>query len=503
MNKLKQAVNPYLPLYEYIPDGEPRVFDGRVYIYGSHDFAGGEKYCMGDYVTWSAPVDDLSQWRYEGVIYKRNQDPSNAENKLDLWAPDVVKGKDGRYYMYYCFSFYPEIGVAVSESPAGPFSFYGHVKYPDSVLGGKTLQEDFPFDPGVLVDDDGRVFLYYGFSPAKKLTPPPKEALMESGMTEEEAEAELAQMSNTEFSKGAMVVELESDMVTVKRKPELLIPGGLIAGESSFEGHAFYEASSMRKVNDTYYFIYSSQLSHELCYATSQYPDHDFIYGGTIISNGDIGYQGNQSPKGMMGNNHGSIMEINGKWYIFYHRQTHGTESSRQGCAEQITIQKDGTIPQVEMTSCGLNGAPLAAKETYSAAIACNLICNTNEEKITYGQSLKEIQPYIFEDKAGEDEANSEHYIANMMNGTIVGYKYFKFDQTEEIQVCIRGTGEGTLNVLIDSENGKMVGSMSVSGICEAWKKISVPVEISEGVHGLFFKFSGENAIDFKEFTFI
>lgn len=503
MKELKQAVNPYLPLYEYVPDGEPRVFDGRAYIYGSHDFAGGEKYCMGDYVTWSAPVDDLSEWRYEGVIYKRTQDPSNAENRLDLWAPDVVRGVDGKYYMYYCFSFYPEIGVAVSNSPAGPFNFYGHVKYSDSVLGGKALQEDFPFDPGVLVDEDGRVFLYYGFSPAQKLTPPPKEALIGSGMTEEEAETELARMSNAVFSKGAMVVELESDMLTMKGKPELFIPGGLIADGTTFEGHGFFEAASMRKINNTYYFIYSSQLSHELCYAASQYPDHDFTYGGTIVSNGDIGYYGNQSPKGMMGNNHGSIMEIDKKWYVFYHRQTHGTESSRQGCAEQLVIRNDGTIPQVEMTSCGLNGAPLIAQGTYSAAIACNLICASNGRKIIYGQSLKELQPYIFEEKTGKSEAESVHYIANMMNQTVAGYKYFKCEQVSEIQVCIRGTGEGILKVLIDSENGKVVGSIHVNGVGETWETISVPVEIPDGVHGLFFKYTGKNAIDFKEFTFV
>ena len=67
----KQAFNPYLPSWEYIPDGEPYVFDGRVYVYGSHDRFNGHAYCLNDYVTWSAPVDDLSDWRYEGVIYEK------------------------------------------------------------------------------------------------------------------------------------------------------------------------------------------------------------------------------------------------------------------------------------------------------------------------------------------------------------------------------------------------------------------------------------------------
>lgn len=145
---MEQIFNPYLPLTEYVPDGEPHVFDGRIYIYGSHDKADGKVYCEQDYVTWSAPVDDPKDWRYEGVIYRKDQDPSNADGKMQLWAPDVTKGPDGRYYLYYCFSFYPEIGVAVSDSPAGPFAFYGHVKYPETIRGGAVLKEYMPFGPG-------------------------------------------------------------------------------------------------------------------------------------------------------------------------------------------------------------------------------------------------------------------------------------------------------------------------------------------------------------------
>lgn len=65
-----QSYNPYLPLWEYIPDGEPHVFGDRVYLYGSHDGFGGNKYCMNDYVCWSANVHDLKEWRYEGIIYR-------------------------------------------------------------------------------------------------------------------------------------------------------------------------------------------------------------------------------------------------------------------------------------------------------------------------------------------------------------------------------------------------------------------------------------------------
>ena len=95
----KQAFNPYLPSWEYIPDGEPYVFGDRVYVYGSHDVYNGYVFCMGDYVCWSAPVDDLGDWQYEGVIYPRDEDPLNKDGKMCLYAPDVTVGPDGRYYL--------------------------------------------------------------------------------------------------------------------------------------------------------------------------------------------------------------------------------------------------------------------------------------------------------------------------------------------------------------------------------------------------------------------
>lgn len=80
----KQALDPYLPSFEYVADGEPHVFDGRVHIYGSHDSFGGKNFCEKDYVCWSAPVDDLSGWKYEGVIYHKNQDTKNKNGKNDV-----------------------------------------------------------------------------------------------------------------------------------------------------------------------------------------------------------------------------------------------------------------------------------------------------------------------------------------------------------------------------------------------------------------------------------
>ena len=507
---MEQVFNPYLPLNEYIPDGEPHVFGDRVYIYGSHDYAGGDKYCMGHYMGWSAPLSDLSAWECHGVIYERTQDPTNKEDNFQLWAPDVCQGPDGRYYLYYCFSFVQEIGVAVSDLPQGPFEFLGHVKYPAHIKNGNKLTEHLPFDPAVFVDEDQRVYLYYGFSPEGMLVR--KETFLEQGKSEAEAEAMMEAIAHMPKSEGAMVVELESDMLTTKGEPRMMIPGGDIAAGTQYEGHAFFEASSMRKVGKKYYFVYSSMLSHELCYAVSDYPDRDFVYGGTIISNGDIGYKGNIRPQNIIGNNHGGMVEINGEWYVFYHRQTHGTEFSRQGCAEKIVIGEDGYIAQVERTSCGLNGGSLVTPGKYSAAIASTLTSKNNSKKHVDSRAESELLPYIYEQKLQDGVV--EHYIANVTDQVLIGYKYFDFCGVNMVDLVIRGQAKGALKIYQTEKYSMtyqaeglqigpkdiLAGEVSLNLESDAWLKITVPAEMRDGECGLFFYYEGEGALEVKEF---
>ena len=137
--KTKQAFNPYMPSWEYVPDAEPHVVGDRVYVYGSHDLFNGLNFCLGDYVCWSAPVDDLGNWKYEGCIYKREQDPAAPRIRLTngLAAPDMVQGPDGKFYLYYFMGGTKMISVAVCDKPAGKYEFYGYVKYSDGVPIGK------------------------------------------------------------------------------------------------------------------------------------------------------------------------------------------------------------------------------------------------------------------------------------------------------------------------------------------------------------------------------
>ena len=492
----EQIYNPYLPLNEYVPDGEPHVFDGRVYIYGSHDAPDAEVYCPGHYVTWSAPVDNLKEWRYEGEIYRRDQDPSNAKDTMQLWAPDVTKGPDGRYYLYYCFSFYPEIGVAVSDSPAGPFAFYGHVKYPDSINGGKTLQEFMPFDPAVLTDEDGRVYLYYGFAPAcEKEMKAPKFSEAEIAAFPEKQKEILRVLSKTEFGENGMAVELEQDMITMKAIPQPCIPGGHHTQGTGFEEHGFFEASSIRKIRGKYYFVYSSHKSHELCYAVSDHPMDGYRYGGTVISNGDVGLEGRTEPVYTLGNNHGGIAQVGADFYIFYHRQTAGSEYSRQGCAEKIRIAEDGSIGQVEMTSCGLNGGPLCASGTYPAAIACHMTSSTTMSRIDYNDPVMKQQTRIVEEQ-------NQQYITAVTDQTVIGYKYFDYREAAEIGLELRGEFKGEVMLSADEAGKKTVGTQKAEISSQEWKVISICTERQSGILPLYLHFSGKGTLDLKTVIF-
>ena len=155
------GMNPYLPSWEYVPDGEPHVFGKRVYVYGSHDRFAGYAFCQNDYVCWSAPVDDLTDWQYEGIIYTRAEAAHNEDGRQCLYAPDVTRGPDGRYYLYYALNETSAISVAVCDTPAGKYTYYGDVHYPDGTTLGARPGDEQQFDPGVLTEGE-TTWLYSG-----------------------------------------------------------------------------------------------------------------------------------------------------------------------------------------------------------------------------------------------------------------------------------------------------------------------------------------------------
>ena len=494
--------NPYLPLWEHIPDGEPYVFEDpdlpgheRVYIYGSHDTER-TGYCGRDQVVWSAPVERPWEWRYDGVILSvtRNKDGEllREDGRGDiLFAPDVCLVVDSLgNKTYYLYPNDQEWGrnslIAKSSRPDGPFEVCNW-----STEESWRTEGVLGFDPGVLVDDDGRVYGYWGFtvSQAGELDP--------------------------------------STMATLKPGTEAITD--MVSNLNQDGVFRFFEASSIRKIKDKYVFIYSRwapdgefglpNTNYTLAYAYSDKPLGPWTYGGTIIDargretgeNGEAIVTGTPS-----GNTHGSICEIGGQWYVFYHRQTGRDEYSRQAMVSPISVSvEEGpggkvVITEGEYTSEGfaLNG--LDPLERHSAGIACWY--TGPKPWRAHGDDFYSgsyIEPgYGTDDRfeAPYDIRNNTNRIVNNTSGSIVGYKYFNFDATHGkkglrllLQLIPEGV-DGTITVWADrpwaSQGGKVLGSIDLNS--------DMPQESTEftvdmpsladysGKHAIFFTFSSE-----------
>lgn len=468
MNR-KPMTNPYLPSWEYIPDGEPYVFGDRVYVYGSHDSYNGWVFCQNDYVCWSAPVDDLGSWRYEGVIYKKTQDPRNPDGRACLYAPDVTVGPDGRYYLFYVLDKECIVSVAVCDTPAGQYEFLGYVHDRDGGILGERPGDEPQFDPGVLTEGK-KTYLYTGFCAA--------------GDTGRH---------------GPMLTVLGEDMLTIEEEPVFIAPSQPYAAGSGYEGHEFFEAPSIRRRGDTYYFVYSSIPMCELCYAVSDRPDGGFTFGGVIVANNDVGissYKPAAKPMAYGGNNHGSIVEIAGQWYIFYHRQTNGTHFSRQGCIEKIFFDENGLIPQVEITSCC--GTPLPGAGEYPAYLACHL---TAKEEAAYINGVSGWMdsrfPKIMQD--GRDGDECDGYVCNLRDGASAGFKYFDCKGVKAVSVQTRCYAKGCIAVRI-AWDGEALCRIPVD-YTNIWTTGTAEISLPDGVHALYFTFEGEGAVSLKSFT--
>jgi hypothetical protein len=494
--------NPYLPLWEHIPDGEPYVFEDpdhpgkqRVYIYGSHDIER-TMYCGRDQVVWSAPVDNLQDWRYDGVIFRidKNRDgkPLNEEGLFDvLYAPDVclVVDPDGTktYYLYpNDMGWKRNSLVAKSSRPDGPFEVCNWSKdnpnETEGIMG---------FDPGVLVDDDGRVYGYWGFSQ----------------------------------SFGA---ELDpATMATLKPGTEMVVD--MVSNLHQDGIFRFFEASSIRKIEDKYVFIFSRwtangefglpDTNYTLAYAYSDNPLGPWTYGGTLIDarGRETGENGETIVSATpTGNTHGSICQIGGQWYVFYHRQTGRNEFARQAMVSPITVEVEKgpggkvVISEGEYTSEGFALEGLNPLERHPAAIACWYTGPKPWRQ--HGDDMfsgSYIEPgYGTEDRfdAPWDLRNNMNRVVNNTDGSIVGYKYFNFSKThgiKKLQLLLQLVPEGidgTVSVWADrpwaSQGGILVCSFNLFADMPQEStevRIDVPaIARLQGKHALYLTFSSE-----------
>ena len=502
-SELTTVGNPYLPLWEHIPDGEPYVFEDpdnpgkeRVYIYGSHDSRITD-YCGMELVVWSASTDDLNHWRYDGEILRVNKnskgEPFDSAGTADvLFAPDVtlVTAPDGTktYYLYPNDQVGPRNGlIAKSNRPDGPFEVCNWNADNPEVCDGVLR-----FDPAVFVDDDGRVYGYWGF----------------------------------ERSYGA---ELDpATMATVK--PDAKVVEDMVSGKNQPGDFRFFEASSIRKIKDKYVFIYSRwtkdgefglpDTNYTLAYAYSDKPLGPWTYGGTIIDGRgrETNEQGETIASATVsGNTHGSICQINGQWYVFYHRQSGLNEFARQAMVAPIDVEvEEGpggkvSISEGEYNSEGFSLDGLDPLERHSAGIACwltgpkvaehqwpNNIFYGSYVEASYGTDDKFDAPYALR--------NNTNRVVNNTDGSIVGYKYFNFTATKDksgLQLLLRLIPEGvdgTIQVMADSpwasKGGKLLGAIELkSDMPKESTELSADLpDLSQltGKHAIFFTFSSD-----------
>lgn len=508
------AQNPYLPLWEHIPDGEPYVFEDpdrpgeyRVYIYGSHDSLK-ESYCGREQVVWSAPVDDLCNWRYDGIIFKsvydRDGNLLNASGEGDvLFAPDVAERVENGRKVYYLYPNTQAGGrnsmMARSLRPDGPFEVFNwskdDPKRTEGVLG---------FDPAVFVDDDGRVYGYWGF--------------------EKSWAAELDPVT----------------MATVKAGTEIV---NLVPSNLEDEVFRFFEASSLRKIEDKYVFVYSRWTNEgefglpssnfTLAYAYGDHPLGPYTYGGTIIDGRARGVdeQGNVVRTAYpSGNTHGSICEINGKWWVFYHRQAGLNEYCRQAMVAPIEVKVEKGpggkvyISEGEVTSEGFATEGLDPFVNTPAGIACH-VTGPVQSFATYpnyhfsGSYLKAT--YLdTESFAGPfNQKIPDSPVVNNTAGSIVGYKYFNLDKTRKCDdlvlefLMVPGGQDGELVIMLDSpyesRGGKVAGTLKLdSSMPQEMTEMQTKVDFgkAKGKHALYFVFrsetDGKSLCDLYSFRF-
>lgn len=455
MEKFTNRRNPVLPPYWHIPDSEAHVMpDGKLYIYGSYD-DGKHVYCSNRYYVVSTP--DMEHWtihdssfdssriswaedpdspHYPGIDWEhpspfiqkmirekpdahpdlvKEEEKENGGNAMEhgdeghlLYAPDCIE-KDGKYYLYFCMDDDRE-GVAVSDRPEGPFD--NAVQFP---CGG--------IDPAVFVDDDGQAYYYWGQI----------------------------------YSHG---VKLNEDMMSFRQEE---VVDHLVTEEK----HYFHEGSSMRKIGDTYYYVFADVERGKptsLGYATGKSPLGPFEYRGIIIDNADC------DPDSW--NNHGSIECVNGQWYIFYHRSSRGTERFRRLCIEPITINPDGSIDEVKMTSQGA-GDPFGAGEEIMGYQACGL------------------KGTVF---SAPDE-NGTEYLTEISDGDEAVFRYVESENGFS-EIRMEAEGSGTVEILM---NGKSAGKVRIEG----GKQMETQISAEPGLSEVVLKFSGTERLKIRKFVFL
>ncbi|MCM3162531.1 glycoside hydrolase family 43 protein [Metabacillus litoralis] len=323
---MSKQPKPNQPIVEHIFTADPsaHVFEGKIYIYPSHDLDhnepsndNGDQYKMEDYHVLSMDNFESPCIDHGQVLHVKDIPWA----KKQLWAPDAAF-KNNTYYLFFPARDHDDIfriGVATSSNPAGPFTPQ------ESYIPGS-----FSIDPAVLVDDDNKSYIYFGGLWGGQLEK------WQTGIFNPDGEGPAA----SEPALGPMVAELEDDMLTFKTKPQeisIVDADGnpILAGD---EERRFFEGAWVHKYNDEYYLSYSTGTTHCIVYATSKNPQGPFTYKGKILTP-VTGWT-----------THHSIVQFEDKWYLFYHdcSLSDGVDHKRSVKYSEIHYNEDGTIQTID-----------------------------------------------------------------------------------------------------------------------------------------------------------
>ena len=502
------AQNPYLPLWEHVPDGEPRVFEDpdhpgklRAYIIGSHD-VNYSAYCGPDIRMWSAPVEDLSQWRDEGPIFTWFVD-----GQWDtMYAPDLVEVKDkvtGKktYYLYpHSRGWRRTPMVCKGDRPDGPFTPINLTEDGRQCLPGSLID----FDPSVFIEnitdkkdkdyDIGfRAYVFYGF--------------------QHSTACELDQ--KTMYSKREGTELIDPFIPAVSADGRLLDKAGseykaLYKGQDPKDFN-FFEASSIRQVGNKYVMVFSGYSGKEyglgntnsaLRYAYGDSPLGPWRSGGVLVDSRGVvlGEDGAKLITTNFGHNtHGSLQEINGQWYVFYHRPPRGFGNARQTMVAPVKITWDKK-PVAKGGVVKITGYDPYAKDNVWTAKAADGNEYTGAEVTSEGFQIFGLPPYAYYSAGyacfvngpgsndwmqdNHDVWNNSMDLAGIQNGGIIGFKYFGFGglaqdtkgckafegtkqgdgTTLTLQLTPSGRGDFKIHVLLDDPwKGKEIATLIVT----------------------------------------
>ena len=553
---LATAQNPYLPLWEHLPDGEPRVFEDpdnpgkmRAYIIGSHDVKFTE-YCGNDIRIWSAPVEDLTDWRDEGPVFSHY-----VNGKWDtMFAPDLVEVKDkttGKktYWLYPHSRGWRRVAmVCKGDRPDGPFTPVNLNADGTACVDGSLID----FDPSVFVENISnkkdpdyargfRAYVFYGFR--------------HSTAFELDQDNMYAVRPGTEIHDYFIPA---SERYGVIRDPEGTQYPALYKGQNPGDFN-FFEASSIRQVGNKYVMVFSGYSGPEygqgstnsaLRYAFGDSPLGPWRSGGVLVdSRGIVPNEDGTHLVGMNAahNTHGSIQEIKGQWYVFYHRPPRGFGFARQAMVAPIKIEWDKK-PVAKGGVVRITAYDPYAKNNEWTAKASDGMQYTGAEVTSEGFNIFGLPPYAYysagyacymsDQKWMQDNFdvwNNSMDLAGVKNGGVVGFKYFGFGglaqhtkginpfegtkKGDNTKVCInmtpKGKGAFRVRVMLDGPyanstwNGKEIAVVDVPANAAKEAKtyeVAVPaVEGLTGKHGIYLVVEGagnEPLVDFHGIGF-